>query len=411
MHKTTNGKAQTILVTDCGRSNAIAVIRSLGRLGYHLVAADFSSDSLGFHSRYAHERLVYPAPESSPDAFGACLLEVVQRQRVDLIVPITDLAIQPLAQERRRFEEYTQLAIPSDALLQAVTDKAKTVAIAQRLGVPVPLTHRVETVAEALAKAGELGWPLVVKPQSSRQLHAGERIESFSVSYAGDAVQLQATMEKLEGHCAVLLQRYCFGTGMGVELLMSEGEPLAAFQHKRLREIPVTGGASAYRESVPLDPDLYRYAVSILAELRYTGLAMVEFKVSREGPVLMEINGRVWGSLPLAVASGMDFPGLMAKLYLEGREAISPLLKNDYELGVRCRDLQRDLIWIGQVLMQRKKYAFLQIPERKRAMRALVGILNPRRRFDLLVADDPLPGIFQLPRIVNKLRSKMNDDE
>ena len=41
-------------------------------------------------------------------------------------------------------------------------------------------------------------------------------------------------------------------------------------QHRRLREIPIHGGASALRESVPLDPLLYDYAVKLLEALDWT---------------------------------------------------------------------------------------------------------------------------------------------
>jgi predicted ATP-grasp superfamily ATP-dependent carboligase len=155
-----------------------------------------------------------------------------------------------------------------------------------------------------------LGWPLVLKPQSSRLYHQNAGIDSFTVAYADGPERLAEQMAPFEGRCPVLLQEYCAGAGDGVELLLHEGRPLAAFQHRRLREVPITGGASAFRESVPLDPLLLDYSTRLLRELRWTGLAMVEFKSSVGGPRLMEINGRVWGSLPLAVRSGMDFPRL-----------------------------------------------------------------------------------------------------
>jgi hypothetical protein len=137
---------------------------------------------------------------------------------------------------------------------------------------------------------------------------------------------------------------------------------------------------------------------------------MVEFKVGKLGPKLMEINGRIWGSIPLAVTSGMDFPALLAELFLRGPDAIKPQLNSNYKIGVRCRDLQRDLMWIANVFMQRRKYKFLEIPGRKRAVLAMLGLLNPRRKFDLLTLSDPLPGIKELPRIVKKFRSKMQDE-
>lgn len=405
-----NGKSATVLVTDAGRGSAITVIRSLGRKGYRVIASDSDLKSIGFRSRYAHEKLVYPAPEAKPQEFCDCLLETVKAKGVDLIIPVTDLAGQPLARSRQAFTAITKLALPDDEMLKVVTDKDKTWQLAKELGVPVPETYVVETAKEALEIAERLGWPLVLKPQSSRKLREGNRIDSFKVTYAADAEDLESQMQNLEGRCSVLLQRYCAGIGHGVELLMSEGKPLAAFQHKRLREIPVTGGPSAYRESVKLDPDLYDYSLRLLQAIRWTGLAMVEFKVGKLGPMLMEINGRIWGSIPLAVTSGMDFPALLAELHLHGAAAIQPQLNSNYKIGVRCRDLQRDLMWITNILMQRRKYKFLDIPSRKWAIKALLGLFNPQRKFDLLTLNDPLPGLAELPRIIKKFRSKMQDE-
>jgi len=405
-----NGKSPTVLVTDAGRGSAIAVIRSLGRKGYHVIAADADPKSIGFHSRYAHERLVYPSPEAKPKEFCECLLETVKAKNINLIIPVTDLAGQPLARSRETFAKITRLALPGDEMLKVVTDKDKTWQLAKQLGVPVPETFVVETAREALEVAERLGWPLVVKPQSSRKLREGNRIDSFKVTYAPDAADLKRQMQELEGRCSVLLQQFCPGIGHGVELLMSEGKPLAAFQHKRRRELPITGGPSAYREAVKLDPDLYDYSVRLLKEIHWTGLAMVEFKVGKLGPKLMEINGRIWGSIPLAVTSGMDFPALLAELFLNGPSNIKPQLNSNYKIGVRCRDLQRDLMWITNVLMQRRKYKFLEIPGRKRAVLAMLGLLNPRRKFDLLTLNDPMPGLAELPRIVKKFRSKMQDE-
>ena len=405
-----NGKSPTVLVTDAGRGSAITVIRSLGRKNYRVIAADSDPKSIGFRSRYAHEQLIYPAPEAKPQEFCNCLLETVKTKGVDLIIPVTDLAGQPLARNRDAFTKITRLALPDDVMLQVVTDKDKTWQLAKQLGVPVPETYVVETVKEALEASKHLGWPLVIKPQSSRKLREGNRIDSFKVTYAADADDLQKQMQELEGRCSVLLQQYCTGIGLGVELLMSEGKPLAAFQHKRLREIPVTGGPSAYRESVPLDRDLYDYSLRLLQEIRWTGLAMVEFKVGSLGPRLMEINGRIWGSIPLAVTSGVDFPAMLAELYLRGPAAIKPQLESNYKIGVRCRDLQRDLMWITNVLMQRRRYKFFDLPSRKRAVLALLGMFNPRRKFDLLRLHDPIPGLAELPRIFKKFRSKMQDE-
>src|SRR5260370_21799115 len=209
---------------------------------------------------------------------------------------------------RARFENVCKLALPDAAALEVVTNKMKTLQLAEELNVPVPRTSLVHTAQEAVEAAQFLGWPVVLKPQASLLYGKQGGSQYLTVSYAEHKDRLAELMQPFEGRCPVLLQEYYRGTGYGVELLMFQGQPLAAFQHQRLREIPINGGASAFRQSVALDPVLYGQAVRLLTRLNWTGLAMVEFKVGSEGPKLMEINGRVWGSLPLAVHSGMDFP-------------------------------------------------------------------------------------------------------
>lgn len=403
----TNQNMPTVLVTDAGRGSAVTIIRSLGRKGYRVIAADTSALSPGMRSRYTACAVRYPDPKQAPDACVDVLLHAARTHRVDLLIPVTDEVILPLSDARDRFEGICQIAMAAPAALDVVTDKRKTFQLAECVDVPVPCTHLVGTREEATAVAPALGWPIVLKPQISRLYHEGDKIETLEVSYAEDQEQLNAQMARLEGRCEVLLQEFCRGTGQGVELLLHEGRPLAAFQHRRLREVPITGGASAFRESVPLNPMLYEYSVRLLASLEWTGLAMVEFKVGDGRATLMEINGRVWGSLPLAVLSGMDFPARLADLYLSGPPADSPTLPDSrYAVGVRARNLELDLMWVGSVMLGRQRYPSVPIPSRRAAAAALVGLLNPAYKFDILSLDDPLPGLVECVKIAAKVGRK-----
>src|SRR5207247_2424286 len=150
----------------------------------------------------------------------------------------------PLSDGRERFAGVCALALPDRAALSCVTDKRATLDLARRLGVPVPATRVVSTVAGALDAAPGLGWPIVVKPAASRRYRAGA-VESFTVSYAENAAALAREVGALEGRSEVLLQPYHPGEGHGVELVTDRGRPLAMFQHRRLHEVPITGGASA----------------------------------------------------------------------------------------------------------------------------------------------------------------------
>ena len=393
------GRRRHVLVTDASRGSAVAFIRSLGRRGWRVTAADTDRRSPGFRSRWTTDRLVYPDPVERAEAAVEVLALAARRSAVDLLIPITDEIGLPLAAARDQFEGSTRLALPHPSALAVAHDKRRTLDMAARLGVPIPTTCEVTNADHAAQVAKGLGWPVVVKPRVSREPRADGTIDAFSVAYAGDEPRLRSLVAELEGRTGILLQRWQPGEGHGIELLAHEGRPLAAFQHRRLREVPVTGGASALRESVPLDPMLYDYASRLLRDLAWTGLAMVEFRLTPTGPELMEINGRVWGSLPLAVRAGMDFPARLAELLLDGPPPPDTPVASDYAIGIRARNLRLDLGWIGSVALGRRRYPELPFPPRRAAVRAVGSLLDPRIGDDLLARDDPAPGLAQLAGI------------
>jgi predicted ATP-grasp superfamily ATP-dependent carboligase len=399
--------AARVLVTDAGRGSAIAVIRSLGRRGLHVIAADHDRRSPGFRSRYAGERLVMPDPRADPAGVVERLHDVAAAGRVDLIVPVTDEVLLPLSEARERFAGLCTLAVPDRAALATVTDKAATVELARELGVPVPPTALARTADEALAAAPGLGWPVVLKPSASRLVRGG-RVERFEVAYADGPAALAAAMERFAGRCTVLVQAYREGEGHGVELLVDRGRPLLAFQHRRLHEVPITGGVSSLREGVALDPELLGHATRLLGALDWTGLAMVEFRVGPTGPLLMEVNGRIWGSLPLAVKSGVDFPFGLASLHLgsrlNGARATTPSAPT---VGVRSRNLGLELVWIASVLRRQRRYPFLAAPARRAGVAAALRLPLPRDGFDVLSVEDPLPGLVDAARAAGRALHKV----
>jgi predicted ATP-grasp superfamily ATP-dependent carboligase len=387
------------LITDAGRGSAVAFIRSLGRRGWRITAADADPFSAGFRSRYTGHRLLHPTAALDPDGVVDAIHAAVAANGIDLVIPITDELVLPLAAARARFDGLTTLALPDPAALHATQHKPTTLATAERLGIPIPPTRPVRGLEEAIAVAAELGYPLVVKPVASRRLRDDRTISSHSVAYATTADELRRLPE-LAGSDEVLVQRWLAGEGIGVNLLMHQGRPVAAFQHRRLREVPPTGGASSLRESEEIDPVLYEHAVRLLGDLSWSGLAMVEFRRGTDGVgYLMEVNGRVWGSLPLAVQAGMDFPGLLADLLLHSPGAGDGGVMTAYRRGLRARNLRLDVAWIKAVVAGRGHGGWPSWPPRRAALGALASLLDPRIADDLLTWSDPGPGLAQLVTI------------
>jgi predicted ATP-grasp superfamily ATP-dependent carboligase len=383
------------------------MIRSLGRSGAEVIAADSEGRSPGFYSRHAANRFRYPSPRTDPEGALDALLRAAEQCRVDLLVPCGDELTLLLSEERERFAETCALALPDSDSYATTQDKLATIELAREHDVPVPRTALVSSVEQAREAAASLGWPLVLKPRASSIRPGDDVVEHHEVAYAEDPASLDAEAARAEGRFDVLLQEYYRGEGHGVELLLNRGRTLAAFQHRRLHEVPITGGASSLRESVSLDPTLYDYSRRLLAALEWTGLAMVEFKVGEQGPKLMEINGRVWGSLPLAVKSGVDFPARMAELYLTGPPANGHPADTEYRLGVRSRNLDLEVVWIASTLRGRKGRRLVFVPRRREGVGAAMRLLYPKDGFDILSWDDPRPGIAEIAGIAGKIRRKV----
>jgi predicted ATP-grasp superfamily ATP-dependent carboligase len=398
------GREPRVLVTDASRGSALAVIRSLGRRGCHVVAADAGSVSPGARSRYASGRVRYPSPFKDPAGMLDALEATIRRRGIDLLVPVTDDVIVPLVAERSRFEALCGLVLPRSEALELAADKAATLGLARSVGVPVPETIVADGATALADAASRLRWPVVLKPSRSRVVGPDGRVERRAVTYAADADELAALAPCLAGWGPVVVQPWLPGSGVGVEVLADHGRPVALFQHRRLHEVPITGGASSLRVSEPLDPDLAGHATRLLAEMSWHGLAMVEFRVGPDGPVLMEVNGRIWGSMPLAVASGVDFPGQLLDVWLDRTPRGTRI--GEYRAGVVGRNLELEVVWIASTLRGERRLRFLPTPRRRAALAGAAGLLDPRVRDDIVSRSDPLPGLVELLRIGLKLIRK-----
>ena len=144
-------------------------------------------------------------------------------------------------------------------------------------------------------------------------------------------------------HGPIVQQEYVPGHGIGIELLYDHGSKLWHFAHRRIHELPLTGGASTYRQSIVPERHLLAAAVKLLDELEWHGVAMVEFRVDSFANFwLMEVNPRLWGSLALSIDAGVNFP--LGLLRLARGE--SPGAQPAYRSGYYTRDLPNDLRWL-----------------------------------------------------------------
>src|SRR5215831_10217381 len=95
-----------VLVLDGNQASALAIVRSLGRFGAVVDAGERRRRFLASYSRYLEEAVVYPDPLIDPAGFVRALEKRVREVHYDLVIPVTEDTIQPLAPLRDRIERH-----------------------------------------------------------------------------------------------------------------------------------------------------------------------------------------------------------------------------------------------------------------------------------------------------------------
>lgn len=326
-----------VLVTDGENRSALAVTRSLGRRGCSVFVTGREAGNISACSKFCRKAFTAPDPLKESRKYSEAISEIIVREDINVIFPITEQSVYCLNDARKLIGNSVILACAPSEIMDAMSNKYKLFQLAERLGVGIPETVYVTDSDDFLRKRSRISdFPVVVKPAFSK-IKDGDRIITSGVMYAANRDELSQLYEtKSALRHPSLIQELIVGEGTGLFTLFDRDRHLALFSHRRLLEKPPSGGVSVLSESVPLDKEMVESARSLLSEVDWEGIAMVEFKRDiRDGRAkLMEVNGRFWGSLQLAVASGVDFPVISLDYYIAGQQAS---LLSDYKVGYRLK--------------------------------------------------------------------------
>ena len=322
-----------VLVTDAANRVALAVVRALGRAGAEVAVVEqerFAQKMpAAFRSRFVSRHDVLPTLGSD----GAFVEALVERAAgYDVVLAVSTNVSLACAEARERIP--ARLPLPPIGVLRKANDKSAALALARKVGVPIPVTYAPEDDEELEEVLARLTLPAVVKlrDDAGTVLDPGQR---YAVGRTRDEVRSAYRALHAVKRFPLIQQRVA-GPGFGVGVLAEKGRLLASFAHRRVREYPITGGPSTVCVSV-VDDRLTGYAAALIRELDWTGVAMVEFKKDDDYR-LMEVNPRFWGSLPLATRAGINFPDLLCRRAMGEAIAEAPTAV----AGVKLRFLPLD---------------------------------------------------------------------
>ena len=146
----------TILVTAAGAPGAAALLRGLrenGEREVRLVGVDMSERSIGRHLCDAFHLV----PPGSDPGYADAILELVEREGADVVLPQSSFDLPGLAAARGRFPVPVLVSAPET--VRRSNDKAETYSLLQRIGVPTIEFRRVAGARAVEAAARELGYP------------------------------------------------------------------------------------------------------------------------------------------------------------------------------------------------------------------------------------------------------------
>jgi len=374
------------LVLDAALRQSLVTVRSLGRRGLRVAAAETHDHAPAFASRWCQRGLVFPAKEGT-DAYQGILEYWLERTGARVLVASNDATIALLRRHRARLEPRVSVALAPEPAMAIAISKEQTLAVARRLGLRVPREVVVRDGGDVTAALKDIGLPAVIKPSESWLWDGrdGARLGARLAVTPAEARHAVAAVTRFGE--AALVQQLLTGRREAVSFLYAHGEVYARFAQWAKRTSPPLGGNSVLRQSTAIPADIGCHAESLVREINLEGYSEVEFRRDATGvPYLMEINPRLSASVEVAVRAGVDFPYLVYQ-WASG-EPIDRVA--EYRIGGWIRDLGGDITTTIAALRQRGRPGVTSPVQT--LLQFGLSFLKPMA-YDYLSWRDPLPAV------------------
>lgn len=285
-----------VLITDATYKHALALARHLKAYDPYIEVVAVSAHAPRYPRLFAvhYDRMLI-----------GDLASIAEKENPDLLIPVGNGSV-----EQASTLGIKSAILPSQESIRIGLNKQLTLNLANALGIPIPKTHAVTTIEDI--DHLPLEYPCVVKGI----MEAGKNV----VRYPQTLEEVKKDVQRIiddpsQKKQFPAIQEYISGMGLGFFGLYQHGELKRFYMHRRIREFPISGGASTAAETI-YHPAAFEYGKKLLDALQWHGPAMVEFKYDphTEKLALMEINPKFWGSTELGLAAGVNFGELLVRI-------------------------------------------------------------------------------------------------
>ncbi len=325
------------LIVDSGESRgSLAAARGLARGGWTVGIGCPTRTGLAGLSRFVRHRHVVPPLASGTSDFLEAVERVVVERDYQLVFACSDAEIVALSRERERISARMPYA-DHETILGAI-DKLQLSHAAQAVGMATPPI--ASSVAEARERWG--AGAMIVKESLHGTLDTTGHISHLAPASFTDPTAAEQRIEEIRATGGMpILQPFITGRLMAFSSVVDgNGQMLARVQQVAERTYPREAGLSVRARTIAIDEQLAELVARLLSRLGWFGLSELQFILPTAGPpVLLDFNGRFYGSLALALAAEVNLPDIWARI-ATGRD---PSQAGDARPGVRYQWLEGDL--------------------------------------------------------------------
>ena len=384
----------------------LAMVRELGMYDVEVIAVGKSAHSIGICSKYASKHYISPRGEDAK--IIEFLQKVHQETGAVYLLCVSEDDILFFNRNKGALSPIVPL-VPELDTMNKVLSKEYTAALAEQLDIRVPKSFQLNSADELDGIIDGIHFPVILKWSNPHQVmkqlwSKGLKLEKIIYCYSKSELQQWVNYyEPIKAY--PMIQEYCPGRGLGQFFFMHDGEPLLKFQHQRIHEWPPEGGVSSLCKGVSLDKHqaLQDKSIALLRALNWQGVAMVEYRYDEQtdSAVLMEINGRFWGSFPLAFHSQVPFAWYTYKV-LGLKEAPSTAVTSYPELY--CRNTLVEFKRLIRLTFQRKliKDQSFKSNLLMEYVEFVLGFLHPKMRYYVFSRKDIKPLVADIKTLVRK---------
>ena len=348
-----------VLLTYSWVRSSYSALRNLEKHGLKVVASDSSCIGMSQFSRFSSGFKKYTSHYEDEKKFISDILNICSSKEIKLILPSHN-ETEIIARHRHKFSDDLVAMVPDESHCRMFNNKSDAYDYVAKIGVPVPC--RIDysdpnLISQLLTNKGVRKTVIkLLTGNSGKGVFYGN-----NPNHAQSIVKELIKKYKLASNRYPQIEEYVEGEGYGCSVLYSSGTPIAHFTHRRLRDKIETGGTSTFREAAAHE-GIEAATKTIFDSLGWNGLAMCEFKVCpKTGRFwFIEVNPRMWGSISLAIESGVQFPYLAWLCATQGAvQAIKYHASCTVNLNWKARWLLGDIFVVfGKVLKLEFKSAW-----------------------------------------------------